>query len=503
MRKEVLPPVVSSTTTVKFLDCFEKKPLIATLLALSLVMIIWNLPPYYHNLISTTRPCSAVTSTTTTTLITSTSSTAATNFTTSLSTTTTSTSQKYDSNPSDPNKRIFQPFGNAAALFVLMGAYRGGPTTFAVIGLSSKPIHVFGKPWYKCEWISNNGRTSIRAKAVKILPDWGYGRVYTVVVVNCTFNSNPNSDNSGGKLILNAYYGESPKLFERFTTLEESTGSYDDSKFSPPYQYDYLYCGSSLYGNVSASRMREWMAYHAWFFGDKSHFVFHDAGGVSLEVRKVLEPWIRAGRVTVQDIRDQSQYDGYYYNQFLIVNDCLHRYRYAANWTFFFDVDEYIYLPNGNTLESVLDEFSVNTQFTIEQNPMSSVLCLNDSSQDYPREWGFEKLLFKDSRTNIRRDRKYAIQAKNAYATGVHMSENVVGKTLHKTETKIRYYHYHNTITVHEELCREMLPVSAKKKVTLYNKLPYVYDDNMKKLVKTIKEFEQKKLRLKDVKNFS
>lgn len=108
------------------------------------------------------------------------------------------------------------------------------------------------------------------------------------------------------------------------------------------------------------------------------------------------------------------------------------------------------------------------------------------------RQWGFEKLLFRESRTGIRRDRKYAIQAKNAFATGVHMSENVIGKTLHKTETKIRYYHYHNTITVHQELCREYLPPSAKNNVTWFNKLPYVYDDNMKKLANTIKEFEHK-----------
>ncbi|KAJ4891566.1 hypothetical protein Rs2_31314 [Raphanus sativus] len=497
MRKEISPPATTTTTTAKLLVYFEKKPLVATLLALSLVMIIWNLPPYYHSLISTARPCSAASSSpislATTTVLSSSSSPE--NFTTSLAAAT-----QVDPTPSDPNKRVFQPFGNAAALFVLMGAYRGGPTTFAVVGLASKPIHVFGKPWFKCEWLSTNG-TSLRAKAVKILPDWGYGRVYTVVVVNCTFPSNPNSDNSGGKLMLNAYYDESPKLFERFATLEEPAGSY-----SPPpqhHRYDYLYCGSSLYGNVSSSRMREWMAYHAWFFGDRSHFVFHDAGGVSPEVRAVLEPWIRAGRVTVQDIRDQAKYDGYYYNQFLIVNDCLHRYRHAADWTFFFDVDEYIYLPDGNTLESVLKEFSGYTQFTIEQNPMSSVLCLNDSTQDYPRQWGFEKMLFRESRTNVRRDRKYAIQAKNAFATGVHMSENVVGKTLHKTETKIRYYHYHNTITVHEELCREMLPVSAKDSVTLYKKLPYVYDEKMKKLVNRVKEFEEKKLGAETVKNFS
>ena len=108
------------------------------------------------------------------------------------------------------------------------------------------------------------------------------------------------------------------------------------------------------------------------------------------------------------------------------------------------------------------------------------------------RQWGFEKLLFRDSRTGIRRDRKYAIQAKNAYATGVHMSENVVGKTLHKTETKIRYYHYHNSISVLGEPCREFLPPSAKNNVTWYDKLPFVYDDNMKRLANNIKEFELK-----------
>lgn len=488
MRKDC-PPLTSVTggTVGKLSLCFETKPLVATLLALTLVMLLWNLPPYYQNLLSTTRPCSAPPTTTTTSLIASNASSLPI---TSRTSTTSVSEQKYSTPVTDPNKRIFQAYGNAASLFVQMGAYRGGPRTFAVVGLASKPIHVFGRPWYKCEWISNNG-SSMRAKAYKMLPDWGYGRVYTVVVVNCTFPVNPNQDNVGGKLMLNAYYGESQRKYEKFVALEEAPGSYNESKYHPPYQYEYLYCGSSLYGNLSAARLREWMAYHAWFFGPSSHFVFHDAGGVSPQVKAALEPWVRAGRATVQDIRGQAEFDGYYYNQFLVVNDCLHRYRYAANWTFYFDVDEYIYLPVGNTLESVLKEFSDYTQFTIEQNPMSSVLCLNDSAHDYPREWGFEKLLFRESRTGIRRDRKYAIQAKNAFATGVHMSENVIGKTLHKTETKIRYYHYHNSIMVPGELCREFVPLSAKDNVTLYNKLPYVYDDNMKKLAATIKDFER------------
>ncbi|XP_057975618.1 galactan beta-1,4-galactosyltransferase GALS1 [Malania oleifera] len=502
MRKEAAPPTAAATTVTtvaKLSHFFEAKPLAATLLSLTLLMLIWNLQPFYENLLSSTAataPCCSSTISTLNNTATAADAPAA---------AAPASDIKYMSSKTaipnaDPNKRVFQAYGNAASLFVQMGAYRGGDRTFAVVGLASKPLHVFGSPWYKCEYISNinsnNSSNSMKAKAYKMLPDWGYGRVYTVVVVNCTFQANPNADNSGGKLILYAYYGASPKRYEKIAALEEAPGSYDESKYRPPYQYEYVYCGSSLYGNVSAARMKEWMAYHAWFFGERSHFVFHDAGGVSAVVRAALEPWVRAGRATVQDIRGQSEFDGYYYNQFLVVNDCLHRYRHSANWTFFFDVDEYMYLPDGNTLDGVLKEFSGYTQFTIEQNAMSSALCLNDSTEDYSREWGFEKLVFRDSRTRIRRDRKYAIQAKNAYATGVHMSENVIGKTLHKTETKIRYYHYHNSITVPGELCRQFLPASFKNRKETYwlDKVPFVYDDGMKKLTNTIKDFESRAL---------
>lgn len=53
-----------------------------------------------------------------------------------------------------------------------------------------------------------------------MLPDWGYGRVYTVVIVNCTFYEIPNFDNKGGKLILHAYYSRSSKRNERIVALE-------------------------------------------------------------------------------------------------------------------------------------------------------------------------------------------------------------------------------------------------------------------------------------------
>eukprot|EP00253_Pinus_taeda_P016083 PITA_16083 len=330
-----------------------------------------------------------------------------------------------------------------------------------------------------------------------MLPDWGYGRVYIVVVINCTFSQSVGTDGSGGELILHALCGNQFGTAERIVALTEGKSTYNASVYSQAPPYDYFYCGSSLYGDLNPQRIRERIAYHAKFFGPRSHFVFHEAGGVHSQVRKVLEPWIRAGCVTLQDVTKQEKYDGYYHNQFLIVNDCLHRYKFMANSTFFFDVDEYLYIPRRKTLQYVLSELSGYTQFTIEQYSMFNKLCLQNklhsisANSTYSREWGFEKLLFRDVKRGIRRDCKYAVQARNVYATGVHMSENVMGKTQHKMEGLMRFYHYHNTITSRGEPCREFVGQSMRKNVTWVGGIPYVYDDTMKVVAPSIKEFER------------
>ncbi|GLJ39209.1 hypothetical protein SUGI_0799880 [Cryptomeria japonica] len=389
------------------------------------------------------------------------------------------------------NKQVFRAYGRAAYLFIQMGAYRGGANTFAVVGLASKPLHVYGKPGFECEWIPGDSTLRpVKGKALKILPDWGYGRVYTVVVVNCTFAEPVGDDGGGGQLILYANNGQDFEHPERILALNEKEKSYNASVFTGPPPYDYLYCGSSLYGDLNPQRMREWIAYHAKFFGARSHFVFHDAGGVNSEVREVLEPWIQAGRVTLQDIRDQEQFDGYYHNQFLIVNDCLHRYKFMAKWTFFFDVDEFLYISRGRSIDSIVQEYSGYTQFTIQQYHMSDKICLDHSdSAKHSREWVFEKLVFRDVAKGIRRDRKYAVQARNVEATGVHMSENFHGKKKH-TMDMIRYYHYHNTLSNRKELCRIFVKPSMKGNVTWIEGTPYVYDGRLKALAPSIKQFE-------------
>lgn len=299
-------------------------------------------------------------------------------------------------------KRAFNPIGAAAYNFILMSAYRGGPDTFAIMGLASKPLHVFGKPSYQCQWVPNgsDGNGDIEGLKIqepiltigqKILPDWGYGRVYTVVVVNCTFSIPVGGGaGGGGRLLLHASTnGGGDSNFNRTDTIEALSETNQDLQhfnelFNSKPKYDYLYCGSSLFGNLSPQRVREWLAYHIRLLGEKSHFVIHDAGGVHEGVMEVLKPWMEKGYVTLHDIRDQERFDGYYHNQFLVVNDCLHRYRYMSKWMFFFDVDEFVFVPKKSTVKSVLDSLSDYTQFTIEQMPMSSRLCLaEDTGKSY------------------------------------------------------------------------------------------------------------------------
>lgn len=104
------------------------------------------------------------------------------------------------------------------------------------------------------------------------------------------------------------------------------------------------------------------------------------------------------------------------------------------------------------------------------------------------RKWGFEKLVYKDVKRGIRRDRKYAVQPRRVYATGVHMSENVAGKTTHKTEGLIKYFHYHGTIAHRREPCRSL---SNQTQLTLDN-TPYVLDTTMRLVAPAVKRFELK-----------
>ncbi|XP_021893782.1 galactan beta-1,4-galactosyltransferase GALS2-like [Carica papaya] len=391
-------------------------------------------------------------------------------------------------------KRSFIPYGAAAYNFISMSAYRGGLNTFTIIGLSSKPLHVYGRPSYPCQWVPEDpSQNTVTTAGNKMLPDWGYGRVYTAVVIRCAFPAPINANNSGGKLLLHASTSgggdtkyNSTDIIE---TLREPPGSVDFNVFNSPPKYDYWYCGASLYGNLSPQRLREWIAYHVRLFGERSHFVLHDAGGVHEEVMEVLKPWMELGYVTLQDIREQERFDGYYHNQFMVMNDCLHRYKFMAKWMFFFDVDEFIYVQPKSTVKSVLDSMQGYSQFTIEQRPMSSQLCYDDEGPGRTyRKWGFEKLVYRDVKKVPRRDRKYAVQPRRIMAAGVHLSQHLHGKTYHSMDGKMKYFHYHGSISQRREPCRHLFNTTQLS----FENNPYILDTTLREAAGPVKKFELK-----------
>ncbi|XP_057550226.1 galactan beta-1,4-galactosyltransferase GALS3-like [Amaranthus tricolor] len=388
-------------------------------------------------------------------------------------------------------RRSFYPVGVAAYNFVLMSAYRGGLSSFAIMGLSSKPLHNFGHPTYTCEYqFHDPNRTSLIVQGNKLeFQDFGYARVYLVIVINCTFPDEVMDPSIGGRLVLHAStnggYDQAVNSTDTIIALNEPPNSWEISHFLSPPRYDYLYCGGSLFGDLSPQRVREWIAYHVRLFGKKSHFVIHDAGGVHPEVMEVLKPWMELGYVTVEDIREEGRFDAFYHNQMLVLNDCLHRHRSDTKWMFFFDVDEYIYLPTNMDFHSVMDSLKDYTMFIIEQVSMSNQLCLADDSGQFFQQWGFEKLVYRNAK-KMRRDHKYAIQPRNVYATGVHMSENYVGKSTQLPDKTMKYFHFHGTVAERHEPCRRKL----KDPSITMEKTPYALDTSLRSLAPLVKQFE-------------
>ncbi|MCO5615072.1 hypothetical protein L7F22_069360 [Adiantum nelumboides] len=363
-------------------------------------------------------------------------------------------------------ERFFQAIGSGAALFVKYGAYRGGSNTFAVVGLGAKALYDFGEPEFECYWVplsavrSRHNPTIQQALRIQkghaypMLPDMDYGRVYITVVVNCTFAEpvGTAADDRGGQLVLYATHGDGQgKPPVRFVALTENQAT-DAARLEPPVPHQFAYCSPPLYGDIHPARMREWLAHHIRLFGPRSHFHLHDAGAMNAEVRAVIEPWSRLGFVSVQNVSEQEKYDGYYHNKFLIMNDCLHRTRFKAHWTFFFDMDEYLYVPPDSSLHSLMTQSYANlSMLQFNQVRMSDYVCQAPQAIDSDSRWAIEDLLFADKDSDYEKKApKYAVQGRAVFATGLHRSEVELGHMQGEQGwawwPKMRYYHYQSIL---------------------------------------------------------
>ena len=276
--------------------------------------------------------------------------------------------------------RPFRPHGIAVHFFLDFGTYRSSPRAFSCAGSISRAVEDAWSPPFECEWVNPNGTVTKSENVAKYRPGREFPALYDSLVVICHFGVDIGTDGKGGELFISySYPANDPyRLPEKFLALTESPRVYQPGMFEPPFLYDIVYCGSPIFGNISPQRIREWIAYHAYMFGEKSHFIFYDAGGIHDEVQRILQPWVDKGRFSVQNVRQPMMYSGYYFHQHTIVNDCLFRSQYMANWTFFFDIDEYVYVNRSATnLTALLAEKESQdlTVMQFDQKRMSHSLC--------------------------------------------------------------------------------------------------------------------------------
>ncbi|CAM6119104.1 unnamed protein product [Calypogeia fissa] len=442
----------------------------------------------------------------------------------------------------------FVPVGTSSFLFVLVGAYRTGPNTFGVTGLGNKHLYLVSRPPFECSWVSSplsastsdtpsegtqsdgegirsdpiNGTTTMYTDDDVDFPD---EREYIAVVVYCTFDSPVGIDNEGGQLKMIAKHDENYRYSGlrdvEFVAMVEQPGVYDEIVFDDPFPYDYLYCGSPLRGKISPYRAREWMAYHMRLFGENSHFIFYDVGGVDDVLWRVWEPWVKLGRVSIVNAKMEYRYDAYNANQIVLGNDCLLRAKTLAKWAFFFDTDEYLHLSHGDLLESSFHELMSEmaergrrtTTIELEQRPVLPDHCeRNDADPTlHARQWAIEKLVYRrqvntsGAWTNWQ-DVKAIHQAKYVLGRGVHWARHVeVPDGMEEWETmthmnfqncrncyenKLHYYHYHGTTgrAPNAGVCKVIMDPNVTYFET--DGAIHEFDNSMSLLADSVREFE-------------
>ncbi|KAG6552779.1 hypothetical protein Mapa_005727 [Marchantia paleacea] len=423
--------------------------------------------------------------------------------------------------------RRFVPMGTATFLFVHISSYRLGPSSFGVVGLGATDLFRHSNPAFYCSWhphVQTIAFPVVHCNGTVVQPDRkhvSYGRQYTGTVVLCNFTSPVGVDGVGGHIVVTATHGsEDLSALEdvMFVAKIESPGEYNGSLFQEPYQYEHVYCGNGMYGDwVNPQRVREWMAYHARYFGERSHFFLNDAGALDDDVRKVLQPWVDLGRVTISNVRQQKRFSTHIHSQFAILSDCMLRSRTLSTWTWFFDMDEYIFNPPGFDLQQTLRQVqkdwwgSTLKRVSLQQIPMDSKHCQRTADPiKQESEWAIEKLVYRRTETiefGGYMDRKSFVRSDSALAMGPHEppeggmilaeGESIGSVTL--WTDKFSYYHYHGTTTRKDsELCQELVDPGVnvttfsdvEHQLGIFHNVSHRLDLSMKALAEEVKEFE-------------
>eukprot|EP00850_Spirogloea_muscicola_P007718 SM000039S14548 [mRNA] locus=s39:727571:730631:- [translate_table: standard] len=373
----------------------------------------------------------------------------------------------------DPaQQHAFRAHGHVVHMFV---QFRTSLRQFNVVGLASVALmEKYGEPVRSCGWRDASQGASYDSEQAPLL----FGEVkihhtkdennlhhlaYEAVVVRCTFPDTVGAEGEGGYLFFNVTSGFSLSTTdvesEAVVAFHEKPENFDKTIFTddgvqPDLKYEYAFCSSPIFGHPIAKRINEWLHYHHALFEGSVHYFMYDAGGLDAELSALFDPYQQAGRMTITDVQMQRNYESYWQNQVLVVNDCLYRSRLVAKWALHFDFEEYIHVAPPALLKDVLAPHFEKPWVSFGSIYFSLAYCAPETEAN-AGAWAVERLLFRlewptcytegpESQVcfGAAGKRKYLVNPRMVHAAAVHyiVEGESTGETLNTAVARINHY---------------------------------------------------------------
>ncbi|BFI40389.1 hypothetical protein MPTK2_7g09030 [Marchantia polymorpha subsp. ruderalis] len=391
--------------------------------------------------------------------------------------------------------RSLKPSSYAHHPFVLYSAYRKSMRTFYVVGIASVVLRERDRPVHYCEWqpsdASNNSTIVAEANLAYLSFD-EHNMAYVPITVRCSFEGDAGRNRRGGVLRLNVSTGfdaDPPHGGSKMIDVMAEDGGAVSIVRSQP-RFKYAFCGPPMHGTIRAQWVLSWLVYHHHLWRGEAHFMFYNVGGLRENHRYLFQKFIDAGLLTITDTLDEDLYPAWWHNRLLFINDCLHRSRFLAEWVFFFDFDEYLYVSPPHSIQSLLAENEDKPWMTFGSLPTSISLCRAGSA---PWEWTVEQMLWRDHEPSCVQSedeadelqspwmclthhgrRKYVVNPRKVTAAGVHRIGNPMQGGVDFNASVVRMHHYHGALSHWQMLCQDMvnssLPLQELDRIPYYNR---------------------------------
>eukprot|EP00897_Mesotaenium_endlicherianum_P005853 jgi/Mesen1/5296/ME000264S04321 len=354
--------------------------------------------------------------------------------------------------------------GYSLQSFVLFSSYRTGPATFTAMGLAALAFHT-SKKAEACRWApSEGGGADVMGSVAIHYPGESHRLPYETILLFCTLNTTSGGRGSGsGSLFITIDSAD-------VLVYTQTPDSGILQKVPPTYKSNITHCSAPLYGKMHPGRVQEWMEFHERVHGVDS-FIMYDAGGIDEHVMRVLEPYIREGRLQITDVRDTVLYETWLYSQVLLVNDCVYRTRFSAKWSLFMDFDEYLNFPQDGTSLTLPQFLSTRSQLpwiTFGSVFFSCKHCTKPKNTTDDR-WAAEKLVYHEPWVHCKNTsrfrnremclkyeghRKYVVQPSMINVLQIHRVMNPGKGGVNAPAKEARINHYRGLAGSDKVLCR-------------------------------------------------